>query len=311
MSNDASPIWRRGLALVLIALTLGACASVDTQRRPDPSLGPEAGVSFTLFADDDARAAGMPGPFGVIAVLEREEQGRFQPLFRGVHPQWAVTGLEPGRYRIRVDSRLDVSGLEVPLSEATSKRFRARPGEMVEIEANLRHVSRGWVAAGIVAGVVAAVLLADWLHDKGLPAPPLPPPPPLWLADIALSVVLDLSMSRHAIEVHSDKAPPFMVSTILPAPGATVPSGLVSVVMPFATDPGSVILSPEAVRVTADGEPISGALRWDDRSWRLVWESTEPVEPGTEIRVEVAPHAVRGRGDRELPAPLSTHFRVE
>lgn len=302
---------RKVVAASLVALTLGACASVETRRRPEPALSPQAGVSFALYADDDARAAGITGPAGVVAVLERKEKEGYRPIFRGIRPDWAVTGLEPGHYRIVVASSLDPSGLEVPLPRTATQRFRAREGELTEIAATMSHVSKGWIAAGIVAGVVAAVLLDEWLSDKGLPTPPLPPLPPIWVADLALSVVLDLSSTEPGPDLDSNQAAPFALAGLFPPPGATVPPGRVRVVVAFATDPGSVILAPEEVRVTVDENyQLPGTLSWDRTTWRLVWESDEDVDDGSEVRVEIGTGALRGRGERELPAVLSTQFRI-
>lgn len=304
---------RRLLALSLVLALLGGCASVSAHHRPDPSLGALGGVSFVLFADDDARAARLPGPAGIVAVLERSEGSAWTPVFRGLRPSWAVTGLEPGRYRVRVPSRLDQTGAEVALEQVAAKTFRVRPGQVVETEATLEHVSKGLVAAGIVAGVVAAIALHEWLGDHDLPDLPLPPPPPLWLADLALTLVVDLSPPPAAVYGLDDtKAPPFVVSGVVPSAGSIVPAGPVRVVVAFAADPGSVILAPEAIHASSDLEgAIDGYASWDPERWWLEWEPARELEPGEVVTVEIDTNALRGRGGRTLPGPVVTTFTVE
>lgn len=309
--NPAPGLVRRLLAIVLVCLLFGACASVHTSRHPDPSLGQHGGVAFALYADDEARAEGTPGLPGVLSVLERREGDNWVPIFRGLRPSWATTGLEPGRYRVRIPARLDATGLEVPLEDVATKEFRVRAAEMVEVAATMRHVSRGLVAAGIVAGVIAAVALHEWLGDHGLPKPPLPPPPPLWVADLTLSLVLDFSTWDHGPDLDDSEAAPFVLSGIVPEPGSEVPAGAVRVVLAFAADPGSVVLAPERIVATSSerGE-LDGTSSYDAGRWWLVWTPAEPLEAGETITVNIEPEALRGRGGRTLPAALATSFSV-
>ena len=92
----------RPAALGLLALLAVGCATAREAGRV-PSGDTESGVRVAVFADDDARDAGLVLDESISGVLERKERGGWIPVFRTLEPVWTVAGLSPGRYRVRFD----------------------------------------------------------------------------------------------------------------------------------------------------------------------------------------------------------------
>jgi hypothetical protein len=330
---------RRAVAGGMVALLLGGCLSMRSAAVPG---GPEdgAGVSLIVFADDTTRRAGYAGPAGLASELVRREGGRWQPVFRSIHPAWTVTGLPEGRYRVRFPARLDEIGNKVALDEET-RTFRVREGQVTELEATLRHVSPPLVVAGVAAGVVAAVLLHEWLGKNDLPRPFRLPEPPWWLVDVAVHLVIDLALDSGRYDYQgypepwpepgpgqgqppggmdgsagpgtgrAPRGPGPVVSGHYPPHGGTLSEPPVRLVFSLAQPmaPGRVWRDG----VTVEGERsglIPGELVYDAREWWLVWRPTERLPRRDTLHVTLAPGAVEDTFGRILSGPVSFTFDV-
>jgi hypothetical protein len=155
-------------ACLTVTLPLSGCLSVhSTGSRTIEGGG--GGVALVVWADDDARRAGTPGPAGVLGELDRNDGDHWVTIFRSINPAWVATGLPPGRYRVRLPARLDEGGNVVRLADSATE-VRVAEGRITEVEAVLEHVDTGLVVAGVVAAVVAAVLISDYVSEHGLQA---------------------------------------------------------------------------------------------------------------------------------------------
>jgi hypothetical protein len=298
---------RGAVAIAVAALLLSGCLSVRSRQaagRP----GEGGGVSLTLYADDGARRANVPGPSGVTSELSCWQEGQWKPVFRSLQPTWTVIGLPGGRCRIAFPARFDAAGHLQRLDER-SRTVRVRDGETTEVVATLRHVSKPLVVAGVTAGVVAAVLLHEWLGDHDLPTPPLPEPS-WWLADLAAQVVIDLALAPRAV-VSGPYGPGPVVSGHFPAHREVVDAGPLEVVYSLAQPLALERLASGGVTVhDARGERVSGYLQYDAEQWWLVWRPDEPLPPGGTFHVTLAADAVRDVHGRGFPAPVAFTFHT-
>ena len=295
------PSWYRFPALTLLAALTASCFSVQSRQRPATELDGDqrresGGIALRLFADDDARNAGQPGPRGLYVELERRKGEGWEPVFRSLEPAWSVMGLPPGSYRLRFPFRLDEQGNEMPLDERPRK-VRVRAGEVTEVDAVLEHVDKGLIAAGIVAAVVAAVLLDDWLGDHDLPKPPLPPPPHE-LLDAVFWVSLDLATVPHEpwSPVGPSRAP--AVTSTFPPEEALVATRHLRVNFTFSEPLQEERFGDDCIALEGEESgPIPGRARYDPERWWAVWESDETLPRGETIRATLfADCAVNRRG---------------
>ena len=299
---------RRGLAAVVLAtLPLAGCLSIRARQAPGAA-AEGGGVTLSVYADDASRRAGVPGPPGVSTQLACWDGERWEPVFRSLQPAWTVTGLPAGRCRVELPARFDDRGTLQRLDER-SRVVRVRDGEVTEVEATLRHVSKPMVVAGVAAGVVAAVLLHDWLDDLDLPTPPLPDVPPWWLADVAAHVIVDVALAR--AEAPGPYGPGPVISGHYPASGETVEAGHMMVVFALAQpvelerlDSGGVVVRD------GRGARVSGYLQYDAERWWLVWRSDEPLPPGATYHVSLAADALVDVAGRTLGRPVELTFHT-
>ncbi|GBC80522.1 hypothetical protein HRbin09_01762 [bacterium HR09] len=293
------PLAARVLA-VFLAFELSGCLSVQTQSQKGQR--PEAGVTVVVFADDAARRKGEPGPAGVLSELERREHGRWQPVFRSLAPRWSLTGLPPGRYRLRFPAPLDETGRVVPLSEKP-KKFNLQAGEMVQVQAVLEHMPVALVVAGVVVVAVVAVALSKWLKDADLPEPPLPPPE---LVDVAFHLTWSWAA---AYPEAADRAAP-VVTSHFPAAGAQVPPGRLKLVWVFSERLSPTSLDPQKLRVLGERSGlIPGVASYDASRWWVVWESQMPVS-GEKVHATLDADAVEDASGNELERAVSFSFWV-
>lgn len=277
---------RRPAALGLLALLAVGCATAREAGRV-PSGSGESGVRVAVFADDDARDAGTVLEEAISGVLERKERGGWSPIFRTLEPVWTVAGLSPGRYRVRFDLALDPSGQPEALDRPVVETFDVRPGEVVEVEVILDHVSPAAVAVGAVAVVIAAVLLHEWLDDLDLPTPPAPPH---WAVETAFWITLDLA-TEPAVWVPRDLSP--QVTSHFPRDGDLVAAARVRVLFALSEPIDVTSLDPLAIRVeTEDGELVPGFLDWDAARWWLTWEPEEDLPRDTTFVVTLDAGAI-------------------
>jgi hypothetical protein len=313
MSPHAPPRRRgafcRALAFGLVATLLAGCFSVRSRRGGASEPGVEGGtVTLTLYADDASRRAGTPGPSGVASELACRDGRDWKPVFRSLQPTWTVSGLPAGRCRVSFRSQFDERGGVAALDER-SRDVKVRAGEVTEVEATLRHVSKPMVVAGVAAGVVAAVLLHEWLGDHDLPTPPLPPVPPPWVAEVAVHLVVDLALT-YPVGPSGPYGPGPVVSGHHPDDGASVAPGRFEIVFALAQPLDLARLdSGGALVVDGRGRPVSGYLQYDAERWWLVWVPDGPLAPG-HYRVVLAADAVEDRAGRTLGSPVAFAFFV-
>ena len=297
---------RRTLAIALlvtqVAVSLTGCLSVRaTGVRTVP--GPGGGVAVRVYADDAARREQRPGPAGVMGELERREGRAWRPVFRSLEPTWAVAGLPPGTYRLRVPARLDEAGNVVRIEEKAVE-LKVKEGQVSEAEIVLKHVSTGAVVAGAVAVVVAAVLLHEWLVDHDLTEPPLPPPD---LVDAIVWVSIDLATAP-GWEGPSDRRPP-MVTSHFPAAGALVAARRPRVVLTFSEALRAEEIEPAGVTVLAEkGGVIPGVVVYEGERWWLTWQPQADLPAGDTIHVTVAAGAVEDLGGNEMEGAVTFTF---
>lgn len=290
-------------ATVMVALAAG-CATVREAGR-HPGTGDLGAIHVAAFADDDARGAGHPFDGAVSGVLERQSGRQWIPIFRSIAPTWTVASLEPGRYRVRFDARLDPRGAPEALERPVGKIVKVHPGEVVDVELILDHVSPAMVAAGAAAVVVAAVLLHRWLDDHDLPHPPLPPPE---VVNAAFWVTLDLANAPPDWRPVQD-AP--LVTSHFPLEGDLVAARRVRVLFSLSEPIDPSRLGSDAVSVsTAAGERLPGRVSWDPNRWWIVWEPATDLPPGTEITASLDPGQTIDDDGLPLTGPASFRFRT-
>jgi hypothetical protein len=297
---------RRVTALALLVCLLSGCLSIRTTgTRPTTSEG--GGVSVRVFADDDARAAGVIAPGGIVATLERREGSSWEPVFRSLGASWTVLGLRPGKYRLRFTGKLDEAGREERIPEER-RRITVREGEVVEVSAVLEHVEPALVAAGIVTAVVAAVLLHEWLDDHDLPTPPLPPPPHE-LLDAVFTVGVEIALTPGYYGSHPGVPPVATVSGHVPADGATVSAARPRVVFSFTAplDPRSIDDHSITVHPT-DGGELVGRVEYDAERWWLVWEPARDLPGDLELEVRLAADELRSAAGGGVAGVTSFRF---
>jgi len=295
---------RRATALVLALSLLSACATLhETGRRPTP--GDLGAVHVSVFANDEQRRAGVSLQQPISGVLEQRVDGRWTPVFRSIAPSWTVASLEPGRYRIRFDARLDPRGAPEALERPVERKVDVRRGEVVDVELILDHVSPAMVAAGAAAIVIGAVLLHEWLDDLDLPTPPLPPPD---LVDAAFWVTLDLtSQPPH----WSPTASAPLVTSHFPLEGDLVAARRVRVLFSLSEPIDPTRLRPDAIRVdTADGTRLAGTVTWDAAHWWIAWQPESDLPRGAELTATLDPSAVVDPDGLPLAAGANFGFRT-
>jgi Bacterial Ig-like domain len=295
---------RRAASLLLMPLLLAGCVSVRTTRSPQVGAD-DGGVAVRVFADDDARRSGVPGPPFVVGELERREGNRWRPVFRSLKPEWTVIDLPPGKYRVRFPAVLDEGGNAVRTDD-DGRVVRVRKGEVTEVEATLDHFPTGLVVAGVVTAVVAAVLLHDWLDDHDLPTPPLPDP---LLADVLFHLTVEVPFSAGCCAGRPD--PPPVVTSHFPEEGALVAARRVRVLFALSEplDPDEV--EGDAVTVLAEKTGlVAGGVTYDPANWWVVWQPDEDLPRDDLFHVTLGAEAVEDLGGNELPAPATFTFRT-
>jgi len=287
------------------ALLLSSCATMrEAGRTP---IGGELGaVRVAVFQDDDARRVGRLLGEPIAGVLEMRRGDRWEPVFRSIEPSWAVTGLVPGRYRVRFDQTIDGQGQPEDLEKPVRLEVRAGGGEAVDVELVLDHVSTGAMIAGAAAVVVAAVLLHEWLDDHDLPRPPLPRPS--WALDAAFSITLETAGPR-PVWTPEQGAP--QITSHFPRAGSVVDADRLRVLFVLSEPIDGDLLDDSSVEVVdADGVEIPGRVRWDRRQWWLIWEPLEPLPRGARLSVLLRAAEIADSTGLRLAGPTGFDFET-
>lgn len=306
---QTSQMPRRTLAIALIVtqslLFLPGCVSVR-ETGTHAATEPGGGVAVQVFADDGARKAKKPGPSGVLGELDRREHDAWVPVFRSLDPVWAVAGLPPGRYRLRVPARLDDAGNVVRIDEKATE-LKVRDGQVTDAAIVLSHVDTGAIVVGVVAVAVAAVLLHDWLKHHDLPKPPPPPPPPPGLTNAAVWLSIDLHGTT-GWNGPADREPP-MVTSHFPTTGALVAARRPKVVLSFSEPLKADPVESAAITVLSEkGGLIPGQISYDQEHWWVVWEPQSDLPRGDTVHVTLAAGAVEDLAGNEMDKPVSFTF---
>lgn len=297
----------RALALVLSVLLLASCFSTQAVGRR-PSAGRGGGVAVRVFPDDDARKEGLVLSGGIVGELERQEGGRWVPVFRSLDARWTVLGLKPGKYRVRFPARLDDAGNEVAL-EGRPKVLRVHADQVTEVETVVEHVPPTLVAAGVATAVVAAVLLWDWLDAHNLPKPPLPPPPPA-LVEAVFQLAVEVAITSEGSSPILERTPPFVTSHF-PEDGDWVAARRVRVTFAVSEPIDPKEVDPEAVIVEGEASgPIPGRVSYDPSHWWIVWEPLEDLPRDEVFEVTLAPGSIEDLAGAELDSSATFRFRT-
>ena len=306
-----SPV-ARPFALLVAALLLNSCLSVQTRHRPISGAGgASGGIALQVFADDDAQKAGTPGPRGLFIELERKEGKRFTPVFRSLEPAWSVMGLPPGEYRLRFPARLDETGNAVTLDE-DPRTVKVKAEEVTEVDTVLEHVDEGL----IVAGVVAAVALAIFLDVHDLPVPPVPPiPPPLDVVDAIFWISLDASTTPVYgppggwVPAGPGRTP--VVTSHFPPDGASVTADRVRITFALSGPLDGHTLQDDGIVVLGETSGLlPGHTTYDGNRWWLVWEGDADLPRDETFHITLAKDAVEDLAGNELAAPVSFSFET-
>lgn len=308
--------WFRHLALLLAALMVNACLTVQTRHHPiandaggSGGSDGKGGIALQVFADDDAHKAGTPGPRGLFIELERKEGTRFVPVFRSLEPAWSVMGLPPGEYRLRFPARLDDEGNAVKLDE-DPRPVKVLAGEVTEVDTVLEHVDKGL----IVAGVIAAVALAVFLDTHDLPVPPVPPiPPPPGVLDAVFWISLDAATTPVYgppggwVPAGPGRTP--VVTSHFPPDGARVAADRVRITFALSGPLEGATLQDDAITVLGETSGLlPGHTSYDGDRWWLIWEGNEDLPRDDTFHVTLAEDAIEDLAGNELTAPVSFAF---
>lgn len=155
------------VALSLLALTLAGCVNTRVRSRATGNGQTSAAVSIYLKKADWRE--GGPTVNGVVTELYLLRNGRPQLLCREDRGRWALSGLVPGRYEVRV-GRLRLTDGEEGLEGDTRESFALAEGESAEVRIILEKKPVLLIAGLGAAAVAAAIILHN--NDVDLPDPP-------------------------------------------------------------------------------------------------------------------------------------------
>jgi hypothetical protein len=148
-------VQRPGIVRFVLAVAgvafLGGCVSVRASKAPGAVAGSgTATVVVRVYDRVDDRDARVLSRRHAVTELLRDE--------RRVHatdePAWQLSELPPGRYRVRVERRIDETGHEQRMASSDDVTFELGPGEEVLVEVVLKHPKRVLVGTGVGAGIV-------------------------------------------------------------------------------------------------------------------------------------------------------------
>lgn len=302
--------WTRHFALLVAALLLNSCLSVQTRHHPATGVTDgSGGIALQVFADDDAQKAGTPGPRGLFIELERKAGKGYVPVFRSLEPAWSVMGLPPGEYRLRFPARLDDEGNAVKLDE-DPRPVKVQAGEVTEVDTVLEHVDKGL----IVAGVIAAVALAVFLDTHDLPVPPLPPiPPPPGVLDAVFWISLDAATPPVYgppggwVPAGPGRTP--VVTSHFPPDGARVAADRVRITFALSGPLDAHTLQDGGITVLGEKSGLlPGHTTYDGDRWWLVWEGDGDLPRDDTFHVTLSEEAIEDMYGNELAAPVSFGF---
>jgi hypothetical protein len=282
--------------VVIAQLALAGCATAGGAAARVES----GGVTVQVFADEAAVRARRPGPAGAVGELERRLGERWVTVFRTLSPAWAVAGLPPGGYRVRVRSRVNDAGREVRVRERVAE-IEVAGGELAGVELVLD--SGAAMVAGAAAAATAAAVMREVLDYERLRRPPPAGGSPAGVP----ARVFDLRLAeREAGE--PDRGPP-VVTAHLPQDGALVSARRPHIVLALSEPPGAAALLAGALTVTAEADgPVAGTAAVDRERWWVVWEPEAALPAGRTLRVTLAAGAVADAAGNALQGAVSFTF---
>lgn len=154
-------VTRRSLATLLAVAVLASgatgCTTIGVAAVAATSEPLTAGLDVRVFDRAGDASAGHLSSGRVRSALETA-QGAAVHDAEG--PEWSLSGLAPGEYRLRVRQwRKGTSTSSSPDAEAT-KKLTLKPGERAAVEVVARKVTTGAVVGAVTAVVVVAAVVA-------------------------------------------------------------------------------------------------------------------------------------------------------
>jgi hypothetical protein len=304
----------------MLQLTVLGCVSTRVSRSRDPR--GEMAISFAVYLKArDARSGGRTVG-GVLSELYIERDGRWELLRREERGEWTLSGLVPGRYRIRVVKWAKPDGEIEELDGDNEETFTLREGESARLRVVLEKTPTGLIIVlSITVVVLVAVLIYLLVHDDldlELPAPdelPLPPVPPVprfmrfWLPPPDV-VILDFipppapqtwAEEQYAPPTGRRETGPPRVIDYYPLDGDSAVPRDSTIWLEFSAplDPESLDHRNFVVQ-TARGAEILGGIYYDESRERAVFHPLRPLAPGEEITVTLYGQAIRSARGRRL-----------
>jgi hypothetical protein len=306
------------VALALLLFSTG-CLSTTVQVHPGADVD-RAGILVRVYDNPDAAKDGAANAHGTLVELFKvEKNGDEVFLQRSLAGEWGVDGLLPGRYRLKVPAIIDAGGnIRETRSGDRETDVTLKAGTTSEVRIILKKTPTGLIVAAsitvVLLVVAAAILMSD--HNVKIPPPPLPPPellfPPLYvpLRPVVLSseiwIVPPMGVERAE---RMEPAVPPRVTSVVPAPGATVTQRFVRPTLTLSQPIDERRLTPETMLMLGSA---SGLIRGDTvyRRGLLQFQPERELVPGETVTVTVRARGVVNPGGGRMEGDFSWNFRV-
>lgn len=152
------------LAVAVLASSISGCTSVGVTAVAAPTDPATSGLDVRVFDRVKDAKANHTSAGRVRSDLETKDKAA---VHHADGPEWSLSGLAPGEYRLRVRLwKKGNSDPQRPDAEAT-KRLTLKPGERTAVDVIARKVTTGLVVGSIAAVVVVlgVIVVATAQHS--------------------------------------------------------------------------------------------------------------------------------------------------
>ncbi len=276
----------------------------------------KSAVLVQVFQNADAEKAGNANAPGTLTELYRIVDGKEVFLQRSLATQWGIDNLEPGQYRIRVPAVIDNSGnIRETRSGDRVTDFEVRTGQTTVVKVTLKKTPTGLIIAAIITIVFIVVAIALLMGERNvkLPRPPRIPVPgphhfPLPVPVIAAHELFIVS----TVAVHPGprvQTPAPRVTSVIPGPGTSVSSGIVTPTLTFSQPINNQRVGPRTIKMLGSKSGlISGTSVYENGLIRFMPEKS--LVPGETVTVSVYAGGVVNLNGKRMAKDFSWIFTV-